>query len=169
VLNPARTNLLVMVTDDSGASWSGPYAVPETGNGIDFKVWMNYGPTGVLGLVWKDQRDDLAPPAPPAGAQSPGQPAVGAAFDVYSAISCDGGKSWLPPVRVNAETSPPGPAGHDDFTYIVLDAKYAHMVWGDRRAVTKVTNVPGGFGGIQAYYGRVPFATVSKGAACGRH
>jgi hypothetical protein len=167
VLTPSRTNLQVMMTDDSGATWTGPFAVPETGNNVDFKVWMAYGPTGVLGLVWKDQRDDLPQPQPVMGAN--GRPiAVAPGFDVYSTVSCDGGKTWNPAVRMNAETSPPGPAGHDDITYMVLDDKNAHMVWGDRRALTKVTNVPGGGGGIQTYYGRLPFSVASHGAACGR-
>jgi hypothetical protein len=169
LLNSARTNLLVLVTDDSGSRWSGPVTVPETASGVDFKYWMDYGPTGVLGLVWKKQRDDLAPPAPPPGQPGTGpRSAIGPAFDVYSAISCDGGKTWLPAVRINAEASPAGPAGNDDLSYISLDAKYAHMVWGDRRMLPKVTNVPGASGGLQAYYGRVPFSAVSNGATCGR-
>jgi hypothetical protein len=169
VLNSARTNLLILVTDDSGATWSGPVTVPETATGVDFKYWLDYGPTGVLGLVWKKQRDDLAPPAPTPGADGAGpRSAMAPGFDVYSAISCDGGNTWPSPVRMNAESSPPGPAGNDDLSYISLDAKYAHMVWGDRRMLSKVTNVPGASGGLQAYYGRLPFSAVSNGAACGR-
>jgi hypothetical protein len=170
VLNSARTNLLILMTHDAGATWSEPITVPEAAAGVDFKQWMDYGPTGVLGLVWKKQRDDLTPPAPPPSGppEAAFRPAIGPAFDVYSAISCDGGRTWFPPVRVNAETSPAGPAGNDDLSYISLDANYAHMVWGDRRMLPKVTNVPGASGGLQAYYSRVPFLTVSGGAACGR-
>jgi hypothetical protein len=170
VLNSARTNLLILVTDDSGATWSGPVTVPETATGVDFKYWLDYGPTGVLGLVWKKQRDDLTPPSPPPSGppEVAFRSALAPAFDVYSAISCDGGNSWFAPVRMNAETSPAGPAGNDDLSYISLDAKYAHMVWGDRRMLSKVTNVPGASGGLQSYYGRLPFSAVSNGAACGR-
>ena len=170
ILNPARTNLLILVTDDSGATWSEPIAIPETASGVDFKQWMDYGPTGVLGLVWKKQRDDLTPPSPPPSGppEVAFRQALAPAFDVYSAISCDGGNSWLVPVRMNSETSPAGPAGNDDLSYIALDADHAHMVWGDRRMLPKVKNVPGASGGLQAYYGRLPFSAVSKGAACGR-
>jgi hypothetical protein len=170
VLNPARTNFLILVTDDSGATWSRPATVPETASGVNFKQWMDYGPTGVLGLVWKKQRDDLTPPSPPPSGppEVAFRSALAPAFDVYSAISCDGGNNWRPPVRMNAETSPAGPAGNDDLSYISLDAKYAHMVWGDRRMLTKVKNVEGASGGLQAYYGRLPFSAVSNGAACGR-
>jgi hypothetical protein len=169
VLSPDRMRLLVIVTDDSGATWSAPAVVPEVASGENFKQWMAYGPTGVLGLVWKKQRDDLSSPSHSAP-QSEGldRSAIGPAFDVYAAISCDGGMNWLPAVRVNSETSPAGPVGMDDLSYIALDAHFAHLVWGDRRMLPKVSNVPGGMGGLQAYYGRVPFSTVSHGASCGR-
>ena len=130
-----------------------------------FKPWMAYGPTGVLGFVWKQRRDDVqGPPTPP---QS--QLVVwGPGFDVYAGISCDGGKTWLPPLRVNAETSSNGPSGQDDLSYIALDKHYAHLVWGDRRFISKITNVPTGQGGVQTFHGRVPFSVASKGAKCGR-
>jgi hypothetical protein len=53
-------------------------------------------------------------------------------------------------------------------SYIALDKKYAHLVWGDRRDIGKITNAANGQGGVQAYYGRVPFAVASNGAKCGR-
>jgi hypothetical protein len=168
ILSSTRTNLLVLITDDSGASWSGPVTVPEAAPGVDFKQWMEYGPSGVLGLMWKKERSDLTPPGQPSGFQMPGR-AVGPAFDVYAAISCDGGTTWLAPARVNSETSPAGPTGLDDLSYIALDAKYAHLVWGDRRALPQVhATTPTSMAGVQVYYGRVPFSTVSSGADCGR-
>jgi hypothetical protein len=170
VLNPNSTNFLVLVTDDSGTTWSGPVTVSETASGTDFKQWMAYGPTGVLGLTWRKERSDLPAPKPsqPQGplemlfnGRSPG-------YDVYAGISCDGGATWLPPVRVNTEPSLAGPVGRDDLGYIALDARYAHVVWGDRRLVEKAHNSPTGMGGIQAFYGRVPFSILSHGANCGR-
>jgi hypothetical protein len=165
VLTPTRTNFLVLVTDDSGATWSGPVTIPETAAGADFKQWMAYGPTGALGLVWKKRRDDLTPPS---ASGQPRQGAIETAFDVYAAISCDGGTTWASPLRVNGETSPAGTLAFDDLAYIALDANNAHVVWGDRRTSPKVTNVTGAFGGTQAYYGRLPFSLVSKGVKCGR-
>ena len=73
------------------------------------------------------------------------------------------------PVRVNAETSPAGPAGFDDFSHIALDAKYAHLVWGDRRMLPKVNNVPHSFGGLQTYYSRLSFSAVSGGRRAAEH
>ena len=171
VLNPARTNFLILVTDDSGATWSGPVTIHETASGVNFKQWMAYGPTGVLGLMWRKERSDLTPPKPPnAPPENPIFATTGPAYDIYAAISCDGGANWLPPVRVNAETSPSGPPGRDDLSYIALDAHYAHLVWGDHRlpAATQARNEPPNGKTIQAFYGRVPFSVLSKGAACGR-
>ena len=167
VLSPDRAHVLVTVTDDSGATWARPVTVPEIASGVDFKQWMEYGPTGVLGVIWRKERLDLTPSGLPGG--SPIAPdTIGPAYDIYGAISCDGGATWLPPVRVNAETSPPGPVAEDDFSYLALDAHYAHLVWGDRRMIGQIHNAPGARGGIQAYYGRVPFSTLSNGAPCGR-
>jgi len=167
VLNGSGAHLSVLVTDDGGETWSEPHTIPETAQGADFKQWMDYGPTGVLGYMWKKRRDDVSTPPPPSFSPLVGQ-TWGAAFDVYAAISCDGGTTWLPPVRVNAQTSPSGPNGFDDLSYLAMDAHDAHLVWGDRRNITRITNAPTGVGGLQVYYGRVPFTTVSHGAACGR-
>ena len=165
-LSRSGTSLKVLVTDDSGKTWSGPHTIPETAQGKDFKPWMAYGPTGVLGLIWKKERDDL--PAPASASTRRPLASTGPAFDVYTAISCDGGITWFPAVRVNTKTSPSGPNGLDDLSYIALDSHYAHLVWGDRRDVTEVHNAPNGIGGLQTYYARVPFSLVSHGKPCGR-
>ena len=167
VLNPQSSGFLVFVTDDDGRTWSGPATVPESAQGADFKQWMAYGPTGVLGLVWKKQRNDFGP-APQQPPHAPRE-VVGPGFDVYSAISCDGGLTWLAPVRVNSVTSPPGPAGSDDLAYIALGPHDADMVWGDRRHLHDVHNAGYAAGGLQAYFARVPFSVFSHGAVCGRH
>jgi hypothetical protein len=91
---------------------------------------MDYGPTGVLRFMWKKQLDDLTPPAKvPTGGGGAWNPPnlVGAAFDLYAVISCNGGKTWLAPVRVNAETSPPGPNRQDDLSYLALDTHDANL------------------------------------------
>ena len=181
--NGSGTGLRVVTTNDWGKTWSQPstvidVAVPadmpenknpspiaQLQNNVVQKPWMAYGPTGVLGFIWKQVRTDIEGPTPP-----PQSPIIvwGPGFDVYAGISCDGGETWLPPVRVNAKTSPRGPSAQDDLSYIALDKNHAHLVWGDRRDIDKITNEPMGAGGIQAYYGRVPFSVASKGAPCGR-
>lgn len=183
-MTPDYTGLRVVTTDDSGDTWSAPSTVvdvPLPANAAKDKAnlsmiarlsasminkpWMAYGPSGVLGFMWKQRRDDIAgPPTPP---QSP-IVVWGPGFDVYAAISCDGGSHWEPPLRVNAVTSPNGPSAQDDLSYIALDRQFAHLVWGDRRHIGEITNAPMGAGGLQAYYGRVPFRLAAKGSQCGR-
>jgi hypothetical protein len=138
--------------------------VPETAQGIDFKQWMDYGRTGVLGVIWRKERADLTPAPPPVQFGR----VWGPAYDIYASISCDGGRTWVPSIRINAESSPAGSANQDDVSYIALDAHDAHLVWGDRRMLTKTPTQDKSNGGIQTYYARVPFTTVTKGAACGR-
>jgi hypothetical protein len=163
-----RQHMRIVVTNDSGATWSAPAQVPETAQGVDYKEWMAYGPTGVLGLFWKKQRDDQQPASKEvvhsydwADTPQPG-------FDAYNSISCDGGTTWEKAVRVNAVTSPGGVSRHDDLSYIALDAGASHMVWGDRRVAPQVHNVPAAFGGTHAFYARVPFSVLAGGKKCGR-
>lgn len=159
-----QNKIFTLVTDDSGKTWSGPFTVPEVARGRNFKEWMDFGPTGVLGFMWRKQRDDITPPPPPIRLGR----VWGPAYDVYASISCDGGMTWLPAIRINAETSPAGSANQDDVSHIALDAKYAHIVWGDRRMLKATPTSDKSNGGIQTYYARVPFATVTKGGQCGR-
>jgi hypothetical protein len=166
-LSADRTNFLVMTTTDSGATWSRPVTVPQATKSVKFKQWMAIGPSGVLGLVWKDRRDDLTPQEKSEQANRTAANRVyEAAFDVYTSISCDGGATWVQPIRVNSEPSPAGPPASDDFSYMALDSKNALLVWGDRRLQPTVTNVPGGAGGVQTFFGRVPFSVATQGARC---
>ncbi len=164
-----KMHFIVLTTDDSGATWSEPVAVPEATTGVDFKQWMAYGPTGVLGFMWRKERLDLTPSdVMTKAAANPVFATTGPAYDIYAAISCDGGSTWPAPVRVNAKTSEVGPPGRDDLSYIALDGHYAHLVWGDHRAAAPVPGNPKGVYIAQAYYGRVPFSVVTHGASCGR-
>jgi hypothetical protein len=166
-LSADRTNFVVTTTTDSGVTWSKPVKVPQATKSVKFKQWMAIGPSGVLGLIWKDRRDDLTPQEKSADSNRAAANRVyEAAFDVYTSISCDGGATWLRPIRVNSEPSPAGPPGSDDFAYMALDSKNALLVWGDRRLQPKVTNVSGGAGGVQTFFGRVPFSIATQGAPC---
>jgi hypothetical protein len=109
--NRDRTHFLILVTNDYGQTWPAPVTVPEAAPGPDFKPWLAYGPTGVLGLIWKDERPDIA--GGPTAPVNPNvtQDAVEVGFDVYATVSCDGGTTWQTPVRVNAESSPRGVTG----------------------------------------------------------
>jgi hypothetical protein len=159
--------LMSVVTDDSGKTWSTPASPPETTTGSAFKTRIAYSPNGVLTLIWKQERTDLnAPPSSP----PPHFRGFESAFDVFVAISCDGGLSWRNAIRVNTKPSPQGEASADDLTYIDADTQYAHFVWGDRRITDDVRKMAGNVPGptFHSYYGRVAFATASNGTRCGR-
>ena len=159
--------LMSIVTNDSGKSWSAPAAMAETALGKPFKTRIAYSPNGVLTIIWKQERTDLnAPPSAPV----PHFRDLESAYDVYVAISCDGGLSWAEAIRANAKPSPQGEASADDLTYIDADAQYAHFVWGDRRMTDDIRKIAGNVPGpmFHSYYGRVPFAAAGKGTRCGR-
>jgi hypothetical protein len=140
VPNPTSTELTVIVTEDSGSTWSSPAHVAEDPTRGHYKQWMDYSPTGHLGLVWRTPTETAsgslgafgAPPLP---------------YDIWTAISPDGGENWSEPIRVNAAPSPAaGPSDlGDDLSWVVLDRDHVHVGWGDWRD-----------GERNSWYGRVP-------------
>lgn len=159
--------LMTIVTSDSGNTWSKPATIPESAMGKDFKTRLAYSPNGVLTYAWKKERTDLNEPSssPPPQAEF-----LEAAFDVYAAVSCDGGLSWPKAIKVNSKPSLQGEGAGDDLTYIAADTRYAHLVWGDRRMADVIKKIAGNVPGPtwHAYYGRIPFTIVGKGERCGR-
>lgn len=171
VLSRDQNKLLVVVSDDYGTTWSAPSEIRESAKGIDFKQWMAYGPTGVLSFMWKKQRDDMPPSTTAVGHYFDWTDNPQYGFDVYNAVSCDGGLHWKTPVRVNAVTSPgSNTSRHDDVSQMAVDSRASHLVWGDRRVFPEVQNrmAPGAIAGTHAFYGRVPFSIFKGGAKCGR-
>ena len=158
-----RLGLRVLRTSDSGATWASS-TVPQAVKGVVFKQWMAAGPTGVLGYMW---RKELPVPLGVETVSPTGKTGLAPGYDIYASISCDGGKSWETPLRVNKVSSPPGPAGWaDDMSHIALDDRAAHVVWADRRHQTQVKNVAGAWGGQQTYYGHVPFKAFTGRRVC---
>jgi hypothetical protein len=66
VMVPAGNDLDVYITDDSGRRWTGP-AVITAPNA--FKPWIEFGPTGLLGVVWRTA-SSVTPGGRPAAGQS---------------------------------------------------------------------------------------------------
>ena len=127
-------SIVVSVTLDGGRNWLAPVTAAQIPEGAAFgHRAMKYSPSGDLGLIWKTTYPDRT-------------------FDVWSAVSRDGGRTFKT-VRVShAVSSPylPKRANFmfgDDLSSLDIDREFLHVVWGDNRA---------GFQGT--WYGRVPLS-----------
>jgi len=146
-----NTQFDVYETRDSGQTWSKPVTVTDDGTKRKSYPWLNYSPTGVLGLMWRSIQPGAAPaasaPPPPPGAMAFGnqQPMP---YNVWAAISRDGGTNFSEPLKVSGGNSPagvPGASG-DDYSHIVLDRDHAYVAWPDWRP-----------GERQGYFHAIPF------------
>lgn len=147
---PSARAARVFITRDSGVTWSETaslavvpppdYAGQPSNFGVN-RPWIAYGPTGALGVMWR-QNYGLANFPGAVGMNTPGPQ------DVFVAISRDGGTTFGNPVQVNSSSSPapdPRQIFGDDISGLVLDNRYAKVVWGDWRS-----------GENQTWYRRVP-------------
>lgn len=122
----------VSTSNDSGKTWSDFVVVPGApGAASDTKPWIEYSRDGLLGLMWRAIYPDRN-------------------YDIWAAISRDGGKSFSQALQVSRAKSPPpdyyrgGGLFGDDIQNLTMDKENMHMVWGDSRS------------GFQAvWYGRV--------------
>lgn len=79
----------VFVTRDAGKTWSkGVQVTNDPSRGASLP-WMDYGSSGVLGLMWKSTVTE------------------GSGFEVFATISRDGGLHFARPVRISSKVSPP--------------------------------------------------------------
>ena len=129
----------VYVSGDSGATWQGPAIVGESPPNPRFKPWITFGTSGNLALVWRTQY-------------------ANGGYDVWAALGHDAKAATRPfSVRPSESRSvaapyPSGYAAGDDFSWIITDAHYAHVGWGDSRN-----------GPVQVWYGRIPLSSTPKG------
>ena len=139
VLNQGDTQFQVFQTNDAGKTWSGPTTVTENATKQHYHAWMAYSPTGVVGLMWRTRQpapgqNATAPAATPAGPG--GGPAL--PYNVWAAISRDGGATFSEPLKVSSADSPAADSATfgnfgDDYSSIVLDRDYAYVGWADWR------------------------------------
>lgn len=137
IFDSTGTENQVYVSDDSGATWHGPTLVGENPPNPRFKPWITFGTSGNLALAWRTRYAD-------------------GAYDVWAAlghVDASNGAVFSAPIRVSSVAAPypSGYAAGDDFSWIITDAHYAHVGWGDSRN-----------GPVQLWYGRIPLST-SKG------
>ena len=138
ILDSTGTENQVYVSDDSGATWQGPAIVGENPPNVRFKPWITFGTSGNLALDWRTQY-------------------ANGGYDVWSALGhVEGGNGTVfsAPIRVSSVAAPypSGYAAGGDFSWIITDAHYAHVGWGDSRN-----------GPVQLWYGRIPVSSTPKG------
>jgi hypothetical protein len=118
VMTLSGTELASHVTDDSGATWSSPTTITQSGADTRFKPWISYSRGGVLGAGWRTGYAD-------------------GTYDFWAAVSTDGGVTWQPPRRLSTIRSlaqHPVWVGGDDTSDVQFgpdDTLYA--AWGDWR------------------------------------
>ena len=116
-------DIFVVRTQDGGANWTNPYRVNSdplnNGKGQDM-VWSVYN-SYVYALAWRDRRNGVA------GSSSP--------FEVYYAMSNDGGQTFLPNMKASSVASPFNTMGvsGNDFLGLFIDASYIRICWSDFR------------------------------------
>jgi hypothetical protein len=85
---------------------------------VPWEPWATFSATGHLGIAWRAQHPDLS-------------------YDVWTATSADGGRTFTLPVRLNAQPSPAPNfylrVGGDDTTGVALGAGRLLVSWGDWR------------------------------------
>jgi hypothetical protein len=126
VMVPTGNDLDVYITNDSGQRWTGP-AVITAPNA--FKPWIEFGPTGLLGVAWRTA-SSVTP-----GGTPPVIPPPTATINAYSAVSFNSGRSFSAPLRVNQQAEPAGQRieGGDKYSHIVFSGKYVYVTWSDAR------------------------------------
>jgi hypothetical protein len=153
VFDASGTQVQVYETDDFGNTWHESTLVGEVGETPAtqlFKPWISYGPSGQLAVMWRTLDSNNS-------------------YDIWAAVSRGEGHGPAdvgPPLRVSSVAAPypshcslgglfgPTTCFGDDFSWIILDHKYAHVGWGDSR------NVPFD-GGVQTWYARIPLAAFN--------
>jgi hypothetical protein len=148
---PNPRALRVFLTHDLGATWTETAdlaVVPPPdfqGNPSPFGInrpWIAYGPTGALGVLWRENYG--VGPFPVFGTPT------GGPYDVFVATSADGGSHFSSPVRVNTAASPPADPRtpyFDDISGLTVDRHFAYAVWGDWRS-----------GELETWFRKVPIS-----------
>ncbi|MBI1742753.1 hypothetical protein HYR54_06755 [Candidatus Acetothermia bacterium] len=129
--NPAgidQSDIYFVRSSDDGHSWTEPLRVNDDTTSTD--QWLPalaVAPDGTVAIIWYDRRNDPK----------------NLSFDVYMAVSHDGGRTWLPNRRVTSVSSevPPLSPNFDrfrpcymgDYVHITASSENFYLAWGDNR------------------------------------
>jgi hypothetical protein len=127
----------VYQTRNSGQSWNGPAIVTDDATKRHYHASLVYSRQGVLGLMWRTMQPAPGQTVTGAPAGGPGGGA-GVPYNVWAAISRDGGATFSEPLKVSAGDSPAPESGMfgnagDDYSTIAIDGKNIYVGWADWR------------------------------------
>lgn len=135
----------VYQTHDSGATWTGPVVLTEDNTKTHYHWQMAYSEDGVLGIMWRTAQPpagESAIAAPPGGKwdDPDGLPDPGPTqpYNVWAAISRDGGATFSAPFKVSSSDSPAPPSGPmenagDNYSSIAVSGDHVYVTWADWR------------------------------------
>ena len=149
-------------TQDSGKTWVHSPSIPGLSGTTVAMLTAAYSPKGVLALNWRALYPvaEAMPRTSPGNQGPPSQwtsPRVfrdlPQQFEIWSAISLDGGTTFSAPHKVSTAISPGVSRRRSmsnlgsDFISVAVDADFVHYTWFDDRAGFRAT-----------WYGRVPIS-----------
>jgi hypothetical protein len=157
VLIASSSGIDPYITEDSGKTWTKAASLQGLPNTNLMNLTAAYSPKGIMALTWRAVTP-MSPPAPRVGPPRSWHEIwkfsdMPEHFDIWSAISRDGGKTFSAPFKVNTAPSPGVTRRrgmHDlgrDYISAAVDDDFVHMTWFDDRAGFRAT-----------WYGRVPLA-----------
>jgi len=127
--NREQNGIYLDYSADRGEKWSDPIRVNQAQNEIARRIrTVAVNKDGVVAVTWYDRRND----------------ATGKCWDIFLAASLDGGKTFLPEVRVstamscpetprNANAAQRWPAGGDYSGLTATSDGFFHVFWSDSR------------------------------------
>jgi hypothetical protein len=125
-------------THDAGQTWQGPVGLTEDVGKTHYHSAMAYSEKGVLAIMWQTAQ---SPPGQSAMAAPAGGPGGGPAFpyNVWAAISRDGGTSFSAPLKISSAESPAPPSdpfgnAGDDYSSIAVSGNHVYVTWADWRS-----------------------------------